>query len=546
VSRRPALAAGLGLCAVAAVWIGRAAVLAGIPSVTTPDSGARIAMIRQLLAGGSLVEAAEPFALNPYAFYLAELPAGTYFIPAPLVPLLSAMPYRLAGPAGLLVVPLLAGLLACAATASAGRRLGLATWPALVPVTGLGTALFFYSVGFWDTALLVACVAFAAAGLARGDARGGVVAGAAFGAGAFFHESVPFLGAIAVVAGLASRPTRRPALAALAAFLPGLAAAALQNVLLYGEPGGAHVQGVNHRDLASLLRGLDPATVWTRAVEQVGGVPASAPAHVVGLLFAIGLFLAARARPASRALLPIALAGGAALSVAADRTNVVVHGLVPATPLLLLALLSPLVPKDPGAGGVPAAWMARSALLYAAGVVLLPIGPGWGWGGRYHLTALPLFVLVAAREVESRLPGTARGAGPLLARAALALVLSGSVVLQLRSTHQARVALNGWLSLREEVGRSPADVVVTDDLSVGPCLVPLGLRKPVLFLFRPGDDALLAPRLERERARTVGWLGSAAGFARVAERLASADPPYLPPAAAPPGSVRLLVRAAGP
>ena len=71
MSRRPALAAGLGLLAVAAVWIGRAAVLSGIPSVTTPDSGARIAMIRQLLAGGSLVEAAEPFAQT-----LRELSAG--------------------------------------------------------------------------------------------------------------------------------------------------------------------------------------------------------------------------------------------------------------------------------------------------------------------------------------------------------------------------------------------------------------------------------------------------------------------------------------
>lgn len=546
MSRRPALAAGLGLLAVAAVWIGRAAVLSGIPSVTTPDSGARIAMIRQLLAGGSLVEAAEPFALNPFSFYLAELPAGTYFIFAPLFPLLSALPYRLAGPAGLLVLPLLAGLLACVATAAAGRRLGLATWPAIVPVTGLCTALFFYSVGFWDTALLVACAALASVGLARGDARGGAVAGAAFGAGSFLHESVPLLGAIAVVAGIASRPTRRPALAALATFLPALAAAALQNVYLYGNPGGAHVQGVNHRDLASLLRGLDPATVWTRAVEQVGGVPAGAAAHVAALLFAVGLFLAARARPASRALLPTALAAGAALSVAADRTNAVVHGLVPATPLLLLALLAPLRAKGPETGGVAAAWLVRSALLYAAGVVLLPIGPGWGWGGRYHLTALPLLILVAAHEVERRLPGTARGAGPLLARAALALVLAGSVVLQLRSTHQARVALNGWLSLREEAGRSPADVLVTDDLGVGPCLVPLGVRKPVLYLFRPGDDALLAARLERERARTVGWIGSAAGLARVAERLASADPPFLRPAVEPPGRVRLLVRAAGP
>lgn len=546
MTRRPALVAALGLALVAALWALRVAVLARYPAVVSPDCGIRLAMVQSYLSGGSLVRVDRPAELHPLRFGLAELPSGTWYFYPPLFPLLSAFPYRVAGLPGLLVLPFVAGLLACGLTAAAGRRLGLGSWPALGPATGLATALFFYSVVFWDPALVIACAALAAFGMARGDVPGGALAGAALGAGAFLHEMLIVLGAAVVLAGLLSRSTRRPSVAALATLGAGLAAWAATNLALFGRLEGAHMSGGNVTGVARVLGGAEPGHLWPRVVEQVGGVPSDAPAHVLALAFAVGLFLFARWNPASRLLVPSALVGGVVLSLAADRTNGVVHGLFTASPLLLLALLAPLAAK-PGARkeDVVAAWMARSSLLFGVAVLLLPFGPGFGWGSRYLLTSLPLLVLLAARDAEKVLRPAESGARPVLARAALAAALAASVVLQFRGTHRVREALRGWTVLFSEAERSPAEIVVTDELSVGPCLAPLGLSKAILYVDRPGLERAVLERLERGGTRSIGWIGSDAGLARLEAELAAARPPFERAAAKDAGRVRALVRSPG-
>ena len=61
--------------------------------------------------------------------------------------------------------------------------------------------------------------------------------------------------------------------------------------------------------------------------------------------------------------------------------------------------------------------------------------------------------------------------------------------------------------LRDEVERSPAEVVVTD-LAVGPCLLTQGLSRSVLYLDQPGlEPVLLAARARRGPLGRVGRLG---------------------------------------
>ena len=536
---RPKVAAGLGLAVVAAVWVVRVATLSRYEAVASPDSGARLEMVRTFLSGGSLFHVAGPLELHPFSFYLASVPAGNVFFYAPLFPLLSAVPFRLAGFPGLVVLPLLAGLAACGATALAGKRLGLAAWPALIPVTGLATALFFYSVLFWDHSLLVAVAAGAAYGMARGDLRGGVVAGALLGAGTFLHELVILLGCAVVAAGLLCRSTRRAAAVAGAAFGTGLAAWSALNVALYGLPVSAHSRGVNQPSAEFLLREMSPPRLWDRAVEELAGWPTNATVHRFALVFLAGLFLAARFVPRSTRLLPEILCGAAFFSFAADRTNHVVGGLFTASPFLCLALLAPLAAK---AGSAPrdvaAAWMARSSLLFGLAVLLLPVGPGWGWGSRYLLTAIPLLVLLAARAAEELLAAEA----PLGGQLALAAFLAGSVVLQWHGTNAIRGAYRSWSTLRSEVNRSQAEVLLTDSFAVGPCLVPIGLAKPVLYLDRPGFGPILRERLDREGVRTIGWFGRKEGLENLLLELSASRPPFVRAASKDVGSVEILER----
>ncbi len=532
--------AGLGV--VACAWIVSAALLSTLPALVSPDIGIRLEMVRSWHSGGSLVRVAHPDPLHPFGFFLARLPTGTFLSFPPLFPLLSTLPYTLAGLPGLVAIPLLSGLLACAVLGAAGRRLGLRSWPLVGPVAGLATALGFYAVVFWDPAPLVLCVSLAALGIARGDARGAAFAGLALGAGAILHETGLLLGAVTIGAGLASRATRRFALAATAAFAAGVALWIVSNQVFYGSFLGAHNQGANELGLSTVARGLAPGALWSRVVSQLGGTPVHAPIHVAAAAFPAALFLASRlawSRPS--ALLLVALATGPAISLGAFLRNRAVDGLFTASPLLLLALLAPLWEgQTEEAADAAFAWMARGSLLFGGAALLLPVGPGWGWGSRYLLTSLPFLVLLAARQAEQRWPASP---GPRRAASGLLVAgIAGSVLLQAAGTHAQWGGASFWAALKGEVESSGVSSLATDSLAVGPCLVPIGLATPVLYVRWPDLFPALCERLDRDAVDTLGWVGTREGFELLEKELRSAGSHFSEAPERRRGGVRVLVR----
>lgn len=348
----------------------------------------------------------------------------------------SAMGYRLMGEAGLFVLPVLSALIVIWATFLLSVRLG-ATHPMLPAVTvGLASPLLLYAVLVWGHAPAVATASLAFLALSQTpDADGRLAVRAALSAGvclgataAFRNEGFLLLAVTAssiLVLGPQALRRRLPlvAVGALLAVLP----AAVHNFSEFGSMSDP-TQASRALSMVAAAPAVTDRLGWASArvslvlrtlAESLLGsenlIPVSQGVFILLLTLPVLPFAVTlnRARASSGfrlALFVSAMAGLLYLPLAVAVRPQLVTGLFLASPFLSLSVAYVL-------SGVPIR-EAGLARLFAVIATLFVLGcsvrgsPGWQWGGRYYLPALPLLAIFASLAWEgfARLPGFARAA----------------------------------------------------------------------------------------------------------------------------------------
>ncbi len=387
-------------------------------SFWSTDSGVRYAMVRSWLERGDALHLPYIWAdLDPQArinplgkMHVVPTRKGLAAIYPPIFPLLSVLPYRLWGLAGLAFWPILSGVGAALADYAAASRLKLRTRLALVPVVGLATPLPLYSVVFWDHAVFMALSALfvytAIRAIQSSSTRWAVASGAVLGVGLWFHG----LFLVLLVAALIACPwtwlpgrERRLFGWMLAGFVPLALGWACQNLLLYGTLGGAHGAATVNEGYGSGIKAVVSAgRFWMRTKLQVFG-NSGPPAILSRFILVVAAFAAASRLPARWSWLKHALAILAALgSFVLVRNAGLAHGLFEATPLFLLAaglyLPKPELDQDPDARLY--LWMGRTCLAFYVLVILSPGRTDLDWGSRFLLMLLPFLILMGAKALE--------------------------------------------------------------------------------------------------------------------------------------------------
>jgi hypothetical protein len=368
------------------------------------------------------------------------------YFPAASVPF-----FRWFGPAGLYLLPLLAGLAALWAVGRLCRSLfGREAALFAVAAAGLGSSVCFYSLTFWEHTLALAGCAVALLLLhADRHVRGRTIAaGVAFALSGWVREEAFLVAAAIGLALLLLREERRRLPWYVLGVAAGLAPFLLANVSLYGRWLGP--QAATGTALGAARGGFFPASLadfadrrWTVLRYLLLGFgfgpglgvlllgAALAPGILAGRRFA-GTRLA-RAGPVIWIVLLLGIVGAALLRLSLDpdpmaRTVTRVN-LLMALPILPLALLAPA--PEPGGGGFLRLLRIGTALSVLALILGLPSTGGLQWGPRYALVAFPLLVTLAAggyRRLVSR--ETGRRGGARAFRIACWLFVAGGMVVQ--------------------------------------------------------------------------------------------------------------------
>ena len=551
------------------------------------DSGVRFAMIRNWVEHGSLIYLTYPNValdptgqLHPFEYYLAHRPRGFCAGYLPLFPFLCGLLYRVLGWPALTVLPALAGIGTALVTAGLARRLALRCWPVLPLLLGLATPLTLYSAVFWDHSVLMFLTAgfgywlwraFEVPANSHRQWAFAASAGAALGAGVWFHELFLALFAAAV---LASLPLlryfqgRRLAAAVTLGFVLPLVLWAACNGWLYGTPLGPHLAanlGQNringdHDHMVDLL--LNPALIEQRASSQILGLFDSGrlPALLIVLLLGY-VFLAWSARRPLRRAAPWLCFAAAGVSFAGVIDRLPPHplspvwfesslcGLFQATPVLIPMLAVPWFgrgaratvrqPKTPEVGalaqGIPLewgrpaflGWVSRTCVFFILLMVVSPFGPGVDWGSRYLLTVLPLLTLLAAVAIERHLAEANPPQRSALTVGLIAL-FGVSVFYQVAGDIEVGGMLRYNLAVNRQIRALTTPVVATDLMWLGAELTPLPL-KPVQFTVRtPEDRAVFVAAIQRVCPSGFVYAGTPEGLPAFARAASHGAVPYVP------------------
>lgn len=395
-----------------------------------------------------------------------------------LYPLVLAVPYKLAGTIGLLLVSTVsvwaAAVLSGRLAADIDPRAGpLALW-----LVGVGCPLIFdaYLVSGHATAAALVAAMFVALHRVEATPRpvvwwaAAVVAGA--GAALLRSEAVIVVGMIGLVI-VGSALVRRPRLHVVRGRAVGGAAvgAAAVTAHLADEwidgritRGATAATGSGNR----FDRGTDLVdSMWNDLLKPWTNGPIEARASIILALVAVVLAgLAARAMQ-QRPLLPVSLVVMAAIAAALmlTETPLLIGGLLPAFPVAVL-----------GWSALPAtAWrdprivrMAATIVLSAGGIAATTYGEGGigQWGGRFYHLLLPI-VAVPAVVGLIRLGRSFDGGAPSVIAAAVVVLTLSFSVLALRANLGSREYTR---TLREEVA-SVAGWIGDDRSSTAPELV---------------------------------------------------------------------------
>lgn len=386
---------------------------------------------------------------------------GDRWVQATSLPfVVAAVPlYRLAGPAGALLLPVLGGMLAAVAARHLSRRLhGGDGWAAFWLIGAAGPALF-YAGDFWEhgPALGLALLAIALALDDESSAPRALLTGLAAGLAVLMRAEMLLYGVVFVVATLAVGTERRRmlgnrrslALILVGAATPVLANALVERVLL------SH--GVRDGRAAESLAGsgTDATSRATDAVLTTVGLFSDdrAPALMLGLLLAVALLVVGAHLRSPRVVTErmAAVAIVVAVSLYAIRFSSgpgFAPGFLAVAPLAAVGIFSARSPKE------------RVVLATALGALPLVWMTAWignhqsQWGGRYVLLSGALLTVLAIgriQEVGWRRPAAAAMVGCAVAMSAIGVVWH---VERTRTIADAVTAIEDL----------PADVVVISDL----------------------------------------------------------------------------------
>ncbi len=473
----------LGACLI--VYVVTGWILSRHQDFWSPDSAMRFVQVegfaRQGFAGGSVPYPAA--SVDPEGrFY----PAGPWFhftrgdrqylAYLPYLSLLTTPLYRALGFAGLLVLPMLAGLAAVWVTYNLLARLapGLAAWGALA--LGLGSPLLIYSAVFWDHSLVTALAAggLALAAMSLEDPSGPRIrallgAGVLVGLGLWLRNEMYPLAAIMVGAWFVFAPRGR--LKTTAAMAVGVAVAGAPlwalNTALQGRALGWKGQGLavgRTGDVAGAVGErslLDYVTDrWSNAYYQLISPdfyafnPQAVAIGIVGaagmLLAALVMYLGMRRRSRRGVLLGGLVGAGVVLAVISGRPSV--SGLLPAAPFVILVAL----------GGRLQRWewfLWAVVTAFAGAIIATGTHGGIQWGPRYLMPVVPAVVWLAAAAVERarrRVPEV----WPAIRFVAAAMLIAGVLV---QASGVDSVEQKIYLSYRANAAlrAAPGDVVVT-------------------------------------------------------------------------------------
>ncbi len=492
----------------------------------SPDSAVRFVQVESLLRSGD-ADVAVPYPAAsldpdgryfPFGAWFHFKRAGRFYISyLPYFSMMSAPLYRLFGFPGLLLIPMAAGLGIVGVTYLALRpRAPDLAWAGAL-ATGLGTPLLLYGAQFWDhtTAVLLSTGALALLGaeLDRPEpvrAWRVAVAGALLGAGLWIRsEMYPLAVAVGLAWAFASPRRRVSGVLALGGGLGVLAAGLWAiNTRLFGSPLGWKGQTLVTSRIGDAVQAASASTPAPWLAERLGNAyyqlispdyyAFNGGAVVAGLMLAgalgvAGLLLRGGVRRRSTPLVALGAVLGVATSLWIVSARTVISGLLPAAPLVVLALL-------PGTGSAWERFLWAACALFAAAVIVTGTHGGLQWGPRYLLPVLPAFVWLAASAL-SRARAAAPEVWPMLRGAALALALVG-VLTQAAGVELVRQATVRNARINQWIRDLPADIVVTPLEWVTLGAGPVFFEKRLLLVatpdaFRQLVDQFAARRVAR-------------------------------------------------
>lgn len=405
----------LGYLALALVWLPPA-------GLWSPDEGAKLLQLRSLrwesgaprydlrYPGRPFDEGLEFAGVDPVSGLMAVSGGQLHLRRLPIFPALTWPLYALLGPAGLYVLPAIAGAGVVALTAALARPAD-AVRAALL--AGLASPIVIYSALFWEHTL-ASCLGLAALALAtrEGVERGGWWGvGGLLAAAVYLRLEVAIFGAALLAAAWWLRPDERRGVLLAGAIL-GVALA------LYG-PLHVALFGVAVPDNARYLfypllylRGAGPVVIRDLLIGPPDELAIDTGlwgwAWAVAAVAAVACAWAGQGRRWATVITALALtvcAAGAAVVLSDQRVFRSAHGLLMTTPWAVVGLCrAPVVWRggDTRARVIVAVALAGLAG-YAVGLVGLraatPQG-GLEWGARFAMTFYPLLALLAVHGLK--------------------------------------------------------------------------------------------------------------------------------------------------
>lgn len=488
-----------------------------------PDSGNRFIQLQTLLRGGGIEVGYPARDLDPELRFFPT--GGHHFLKradsaisfySPAAALLSLPFFRLFGSAGLLLLPLVAGLALAWLTPRLRPDGATGSVPA-IPLLLFATPIAFYSVVFWEhtpAALLIALAVLAA--LHRPQSTfAWLGAGAAIGlAAALREESYPIAAAFVFAAMIAGASRRN-----LAALTGGLLAVMLPlwivNQWLYGSPLGLHgsVYGEFTSEATLLTQLSEKASnffvyLFEAIPQRILNYVLIAP-HIAFL--AVALLRSSETVRRVRVALVLAVGVSSAIFAAMTwsageplRRTLFAQGLFSTVPIALLAV-----------GELRDELRTSRAFRFAlslcgASIVLITLllnqrDVGLIWGPRHYLALMAPLVALALRFLFRLHEHSARLERRLLVAASIMIVAS-SVTLQIAGIRTLRQKLHFSEKLVTALRQSPSEVIATDVFWAPEDVAALWYERRVVFVSSDRDFYALLNRLRASGVKRMTFI----------------------------------------
>jgi hypothetical protein len=508
------------------VWL-----LASAHGFWSPDSAVRFVQLESLVRSGGR-EIAIPYpaaSLDPQGRYVPFGPwfhfsrgGQQYVAYLPYFSLASVFPYRLLGFPGLAVIPAAGGLAVVWITYGLLRRRAPELAGAGALAAGLGTPVVVYGGVFWDHSLVAALSAGALAilyGMAEDgtpiNAWRAAAAGTLLGAGLWLRsEMYPLAAAVVCAWAYASVPRERAR--GLCFLLSGFAVPAVAvwvvNTRLFGHPLGWKGHDLVTTRVAGAVHATSGASSHSWIAEKLGNAyyqlispdfyAFNGRAVAVGLLLALALVLAGLvirlgvARQ-SRRLLAAGALGALVVGLVILSGRTMISGLLPAIPLLILALL-------PGGASKGERFLWTTCVVFTLAVIVTGTHGGLQWGPRYLLPVVPALVWLAGLAV-ARACASAPEVWPALRSAGAALAVL-SVITQASAVDQVWRSTTMNARLTQWVRGLPAEVVVTPLEWVTTGAGPVYFEKSLMLVGSPEELKALVGEFARRRVTRWAYI----------------------------------------